>query len=125
MSGDMMHMPQHYIDMKMLAMREFELQWREMGMTAPLPYKCRPYVFAWGRHNRAQDMVDNLPGTLYDALVEAGVVKNDSSMWCPGSVHDMVHSKAEPRIDILLAPWIPFSQSLEQFKEVIDWLKIV
>ena len=121
----MVYMPQPYINMKAAAMREFRVQWREMGMTAPLPCKCRPYVFAWGRHHQSKDMVDNLPGTLYDALVEAGVLRDDSAKWCPGSIHDLVHSKAKPRIDILLAPWIPFSQSLDQFKEVIDWLKIV
>jgi hypothetical protein len=117
-------MPEHYIEMKAAAADDFAIQWRQLGLIDPLPYKVRPYIFAWGKHLQSQDVVDNLPGTLYDALVEAGVLRNDSAMWCPGSIHDLVHSKAPPRVDILLAPWLPFSQSLGQIKEVMDWLKI-
>lgn len=118
------YMPEHYTEMKAAAAEDFAIQWRFLGQVQPLPYKIRPYIFAWGKHRQSQDVVDNLPGTLYDALVLAQVLKNDSAMWCPGSIHDLVHSQAPPRIDILLAPWLPFSQSLNQIKEVMDWLKI-
>ena len=117
-------MPPEYDEMKRAATVEFALQWRTLGQTQPLPYKVRPYIFAWGRHDTSQDMVNNFPGTLYDALVQAGVLKNDNAMWCPGAVPDLVHSQAEPRVDILLAPWLPFAQSMEQFQEVLAWLRI-
>lgn len=118
-------MPEHYKDMKDEALQSFSIQWSiELGNKAPIPWRVRPYVFLWGKHRRSGDVVDNVPGTLYDALVQAGVLKADSAMWCPGSVHDLVHSNASPRTDILLAPWMPFSQSLEQIKEIMEWLRI-
>jgi hypothetical protein len=118
------YMPEHYAEMKTAAAEDFATQWRFLGQVQPVQYKIRPYIFAWGRHRQSQDMVDNLPGTLYDALVLAKVLKDDSAKWCPGSIHDLIHSHASPRVDILLAPWLPFSQSLAQITEVIDWLRI-
>ena len=118
-------MPQAYTQMKAAAVESFADQWlMELGNASPIPWPVRPYIFLWGKHRRSGDVGDNIPGTLYDALVEAKVMKGDSAMWLPGSIHDLVHSNAPPRTDILLAPWVPFSQSLEQIKEIMEWLRI-
>lgn len=113
-----------YEAMKSAATSEFICQWRDLGQPGPIAYPIRPYVFAWGKHHQAQDVVDNLPGVFYDALVDARVLQNDSMKWCPGSVHEMAHSRCPPRVDILLAPWLPFARSMAQFSEICDWLAI-
>ena len=118
------YMPKKYEDMKAAAVKSFFDQWLWLGNTTPIPWKVRPYVFFWGKHHQAGDVVDNIPGTLYDALVEAGVLRDDNATWCPGSIHDLTHSNAPPRTDILLAPWMPFAQSAEQEKEIREWLRI-
>lgn len=117
------YMPESYVDMKAAAVTSFMDQWRSLGFYECIDWQVRPYVFAWGRHYRSQDIVDNFPGTLYDALVEAGVLRNDSAKWCPGSVHELGHSKDLPTVDILLAPWTPFVESMGQLAEIIEWLK--
>jgi hypothetical protein len=110
--------------MKKAAAAEFMCQWRECKQTGPIAHPVRPYVFAWGRHRRSQDIVDNFPGTFYDAFVDAEILRGDSAKWCPGSFHEMIHSPSPPRVDILLAPWLSFSQSIEQFAEIRRWLAI-
>jgi hypothetical protein len=118
-------MPPEYEAMKAAAVKSFSDQWFWLGNTAPIPWKVRPYVFLWGKHHQGGDVVDNVPGTLYDALVEAKVLKDDNATWCPGAIHDLTHSNAPPRTSLLLAPWIPFAQSEAQEKEVRKWLQII
>lgn len=118
------HMPPEYEAMKAEAIESFSDQWLWLGHTSPIPWKVRPYVFFWGKHHQGGDFADNVPGTLYDALVQAGVLKDDNGTWCPGAVPDLVHSKAPPQTDVLLAPWIPFAQSEAQGKEIREWLRI-
>ena len=118
------YMPENYVDMKAAAVASFMDQWQSLGFDKCIDWRVRPYVFAWGKHYQSQDIVDNFPGTLYDGLVEAGVLKDDSAMWCPGSVHELNHSKKlPPTVDILLAPWVPFVESMGQLVEVIEWLE--
>lgn len=113
-----------YEAMKKTAATEFLCQWRELGQAGPIAYPVRPYVFAWGKHRQSQDIVDNFPGTIYDALVDAKVLRGDSAKWCPGSFHELIHSPSSPRVDILLAPWVPFTQSIDQLAEIRRWLAI-
>lgn len=81
-------------------------------------------MFFVGKHSRSSDYVDNVPGTIYDAMVAVGIIANDNGLHAPGGIHDLEHdTKTKPRLHILIAPWIPFADSLEQLAEVCDWLK--
>ena len=122
--GGRAYMPKNYKACQRAMIATFTKQWEGLGRTAPIEYQVRPYVLAWGKHYRGGDMVDNIPGAIYDALVKAEVIRGDNGMKAPGSFHDLVWSEAPPVCDILLAPWLPMSQTGRQFKEIQEWLKV-
>jgi hypothetical protein len=117
-------MPRKYVDCKGRVRSGFHDQWQSLGMTEPVDYQIRLYVLAWGRHSRRGDMVDNIPGTIADCLVEAEVISDDNAKRAPGALYDMVYCQSPPRFDILIAPWMPLAESMEQFAEIIDWLRL-
>ena len=117
------YMPQEYVQMKSAAVKSFSDQWKAIGQSTPVDHQVRCYMFFRGKHSQAIDYVDNAPGTLYDALVEAKILTNDNGKHAPGGDHDLEHSKAPPIVDILIAPWLPFKDSMLQMNEVAEWLR--
>lgn len=118
------YMPVDYTEMKAKASACLLQQWTDLGKSSPIEYKVRVYMFFVGKHSRSSDYVDNVPGTIYDAMVAVGIILNDNGLHAPGGIHDLEHyTTLRPRLDILIAPWLPFADSLEQFAEVCDWLK--
>lgn len=116
-------MPKEYRVMKAAAVRSFSAQWEAVGQSTPIEYPARCYMFFRGKHSRASDYVDNVPGTLYDAIVESKILTNDNGLHAPGGDHDLEYSKAPPIVDILIAPWLPFKDSMLQMNEVAEWLR--
>lgn len=116
-------MPPEYKAMKSAAVRSFSQQWESIGQATPIDHQVRCYMVFRGKHSRACDYVDNAPGTLYDALVEASVLTNDNGLHSPGGVHDLEYSKSPPIVDILIAPWLPFKDSIGQMYEISEWIR--
>jgi hypothetical protein len=98
----------------------------------PVPdYQIRFYVSLFGRHSRAGDVVDNIPGTLYDAATKAEIIRGDSSKLAPGSTHDLHWSKDPPITYLAIAPWLPATKTPAQaievnnaiFDQAPDWVR--
>ena len=117
------YMPHDYVAMKAGAVKSFSAQWKAIGQSTPIAHQVRCYMFFRGKHSRASDYVDNVPGTLYDALVESKILTNDNGLHAPSGDHDLEYSKAPPIVDILIAPWLPFKDSMLQMNEIAEWLR--
>jgi Holliday junction resolvase RusA-like endonuclease len=117
-------MPTEYQEMKASAIASFKRQWRDLNQSSSIDHKVRVYMIFRGKHSRSSDYVDNVPGTLYDALTQAQILRSDNGLWSPGGIHDLDHSsKQSPRVDVFIAPWLPFLDSIGQISEIIDFLK--
>jgi Holliday junction resolvase RusA-like endonuclease len=112
-------MPQNYRNWKAGAIRSFQRQALEIKIP-PIDYQTRIYVILKGKHNRSGDMVDNIPGSICDALVQANVIPNDSSKWVPSAIYELEWSKAPPIGYVAIAPWLPLGRSGNQLSEILE-----
>jgi Holliday junction resolvase RusA-like endonuclease len=115
------YMPENYRRWKAEAIRSFQRQAQEIKIP-PIDYQIRIYVLLRGKHNRSGDMVDNIPGSICDALVQAEIIPNDSSKWAPSAIYELEWSKAPPIGYVAIAPWLPLRQSSEQLTEILEAL---
>lgn len=123
-----------YAQWKTSAAREFARQAKLMGVPMPIPWPVTFMVLFVGKHRLSKDVIDNLPGAIADALVDAGVLKGDNSNQAPGAAYNMIHSPDEPMAYIAIAPALAAKRRKAQAKtaglrmlitqitELADWI---
>ena len=102
------------------AIHSFGLQREALGLET-IRYQMRIYVLLKGKHNRAGDMVDNIPGSICDALVHAKAITNDSAMWAPGAIYELEWSNEPPTGFVAIAPWLRLAESNDQLIEILEY----
>ena len=93
-------MPPKYRQWKLGAIAEFRRQW---GERSPLPYPVSVSISLRGKHYKGSDL-DNLAGSILDALQQAGILKNDNCGHVPSLSIRLAHdAKVEPFASITFA----------------------
>jgi Holliday junction resolvase RusA-like endonuclease len=91
------YMPGNYTQWKATAIRSIKEQ-----VKAHLPKAKYSLAIALsGKHSRAGDL-DNISGSIMDALVQSGILAGDNMTNIVGLSIEINHSKAEPFAEILL-----------------------
>lgn len=93
-------MPPKYRQWKLGAIAEFKRQWGARGaITVPVAIS----ISLRGKHSRRGDL-DNVAGSILDALQDAGVLRNDNSKAVPSLLIRLAHDPAiTPFASITLA----------------------
>lgn len=91
-------MPHRYRDWKTAAIFDFRAQAVELGLTTPLSGVAISIQLV-GKHPRRGDL-DNIAGSVLDALVQAGVLKDDSISVVSSLAISLQWSKEPPTVSI-------------------------
>ena len=112
------YLPKDYRQWKIQAIAAFVQQKESMGINT-ITHPIRYYVFFSGKHNRRGDLIDNYPGALADALVDAGVLTSDNAKAAPAAIYEFNWSKEPPTVVVAIAPYVPLAQAGEQIQEIL------
>lgn len=94
-------MPQAYSDWMEGSVTELIIQSREFQIWEPLPGPLSVAIAFNGKHNRQSDL-DNLSGSIFDAMVKAEILPNDNMMIVTQLSASIEWSKNEPTTIIQL-----------------------
>jgi Holliday junction resolvase RusA-like endonuclease len=97
------YMPHKYKDWKEAAVSEFRFQALEMRLPEPIT-SCQIAITLKGNHSRRGDL-DNVSGSLLDALVKANILSNDNmTVIYALSIKLDWNKKQPPTAEILILP---------------------
>ena len=98
--------PEAYQTWKANAISQLKREALAMGLREKISHPVRYTCWFFGRHDRGKDYIDNAPGAIADALVEAGLWAGDNGTNGPAASYELFWSKAAPTTWIALAPRI-------------------
>lgn len=96
----MLYLPARYRDWKREAIASLTLQAFEIGLELPLN-SATVTISLVGKHPRRGDP-DNIAGSILDALVQSGILKDDSLSVVTSLAIALFHSKDNPTVQITL-----------------------
>jgi len=113
---------QEYKKWKERACDEFVIQSAVTDIPRPIQWPIHFIVLFTGKHHLGQDYIDNVPGAVADALVDAQVLARDNGKAAPGAAYHLSHSNAEPKAYIAIAPATDVRGLAGQLIELADWM---
>lgn len=120
------YMPASYREWQATFKEAIAPQVSSLGLTK-IDWPYRFYVVAYGKVDRSADMIDNIPGTMADALVDQGVLLKDNSKQAPEAMYCLHWCKKPPVTAIAIAPLIPMltrtEEAIAQQQEIVQYIK--
>lgn len=95
-------MPKSYQHWKSGAIVDFRLQFAALGQADPLEGVGVDILLS-GKHSRKGDL-DNISGSILDALVQGGILRNDNLICVLALSIRLEYGKAEPTTQISIVP---------------------
>ncbi len=95
-------MPKNYQQWKSAAIVDLRLQFAALGQAEPLE-GVGVNILLSGKHSRRGDL-DNISGSILDALVQGGILRNDNLICVLALSIRLNYGKAEPMTQISIVP---------------------
>jgi hypothetical protein len=114
---------QNYKTWKERACGEFVVQSKIADIPRPIQWPVHFIVLFTGKHHLGQDYIDNVPGAVADALVDAKILAKDNGNAAPGAAYHLSHSSAAPKAYIAIAPATGLRGLAGQLMEIADYLE--
>jgi hypothetical protein len=111
-----------YKNWKQKACGEFVVQSVVADIPRPIQWPVHLIVLFTGKHLRARDYIDNVPGAIADALVDAQVLAGDNGKVAPGAAYHLRYSDSDPKAYIAIAPATDVRGLAGQLIELADWM---